>query len=107
MYTLIIEGTLQPGKKSEFVNYWNKEILPALKKQQGFVDEVLLFGSQDPDLGVGLSFWKSREEAERYHREVFPKLADAVQHLMTGAPTVRPFNVEAAETFQVRAGKAA
>ena len=107
MYTLIIEGTLHPGKKSEFVNYWNKEILPTLKKQQGFVDEVLLFGSQDQDLGVGLSFWKTREEAERYHREVFPKLAGSVQHLMKGTPTVRSFNVEAAETFQIRAGKAA
>jgi len=89
------------------VNYWNKEILPTLKKQQGFVDEVLLFGSQDPDLGVGLSFWKSREEAEHYHHELFPKLAGSVQHLMNGAPTVRSFNVEAAETFQIRAGKAA
>ena len=107
MYTLIIEGTLQPEKKSEFVNYWNKEILPTLKKQQGFVDEVLLFGSQDPDLGVGLSFWKTKEEAERYHREVFPKQAGSVQHLMNGAPTVRAFNVEAAETFNIRAGKAA
>jgi heme-degrading monooxygenase HmoA len=107
MYTLIIEGTFQPGKKSEFVNHWNKEILPGLKKQQGFVDEVLLFGSQDPNLGVGLSFWKTKEDAERYHREVFPKLAEAVQHLMNGTPTVRSFKVEAAETFQIRAGKAA
>ena len=107
MYTLIIEGTLQPGKKSEFLNHWNKEILPTLKKQHGFVDEVLLFGSQDPNLGVGLSFWKTREQAERYHREVFPKLAGSVEHLISGAPTVRSFNVEAAEKFKVRAGKAA
>jgi len=107
MYTLIIEGTLQPGKKSEFMNHWNKEIFPNLKKQQGFVDEVLLFGSQDPNLGVGLSFWKTKEDAEHYHREVFPKLVGSVQPIMNGAPTVRSFNVEAAETFQIRAGKAA
>jgi hypothetical protein len=101
-----IEGTFQPGKKSEFVNYWSREILPTLKKQQGFVDEVLLFGGQDPDLGVGSSFWKSREEAECYHREVFPKLAGSVQHLMRGAPIARSFNVEVAETVQIRAGNA-
>jgi heme-degrading monooxygenase HmoA len=107
MHTLIIEGTFKPGKKPEFVTAWNNEILPTLKKQQGFVDEILLFGAEDPNLGVGLSFWKTREEAERYHHEVFPKMASSVQHLINGAPTVRSFNVEAAETFRIPASKAA
>ena len=44
MHTLIIEGTFKPGKKTEFVTAWNNEILPTLRKQQGFVDEILLFG---------------------------------------------------------------
>jgi hypothetical protein len=107
MHTLIIEGTFKSGKKPEFVTAWNNDILPTLKKQPGFVDEVLLFGTAEPSLGVGLSFWKTREEAERYHREVFPKMAGSVQHLMNGAPTVRSFNVEAAEIFRITAGKAA
>ena len=107
MHTLIIEGTFKPGKKTEFVTAWNNEILPTLRKQQGFVDEILLFGTEKPDLGVGLSFWKTREEAERYHREIFPKVAGSVGHLMEGAPTVRSFNVEAAATFHIYAGKAA
>jgi len=71
------------------------------------VDEILLFGTEKPDLGVRLSFWKTRDEAERYHREVFSKVAGSVRHLMNGAPTVRSFNVEAAETFQKDAGKTA
>ena len=107
MHSLIIEGTLKPGKKTEFVTSWKNEILPNLKKQPGFVDEILLFASEQPDRGVGLSFWKTKEEAERYHGEVFPKVADGVGHLINGAPTVRSFNVEAAETFHVSAGKAA
>jgi heme-degrading monooxygenase HmoA len=107
MHTLIIEGTFKPGKKTEFITAWNHEILPTLKKQQGFVDEILLFGTTDPDLGVGLSFWKTSEEAERYHREVFPRVASSVQHLLDSAPKVRSFNVEASETFRIPAGKAA
>ena len=107
MHTLIIEGTFKPGKKPEFVAAWNNEILPTLKKQQGFVDEILLFGAEKPNLGVGLSFWNSREDAERYHRKVFSKVAGSVKHLMRGAPTVRSFNVEAAATFHIPAGKAA
>ena len=106
MHTLIIEGTFKPGKKPEFITAWNKEILPTLKKQQGFVDEILLFGTEKPNLGVGLSFWKTKEDAERYHREVFSKVAGSVEHLLNRAPTVRSFNVEAAETVRISAGKA-
>jgi heme-degrading monooxygenase HmoA len=107
MHTLIIEGTFKPGTKEQFIKVWKNEILPNLKKQNGFVDEVLLFGSADPNLGVGLSFWKTKEDAERYHREVFPNVAGSVQQLITAPPSVRQFEVAASETFRVTAGKAA
>jgi hypothetical protein len=107
MHTFVIEGHVKPGKKSEFVTNWSREILPTLKKQPGFVDEILLFGTAEPELGIGLSFFKTREDAERYHREVFPRLVNTVQHLMTGPPMVRPFNVEASETFRIAAKAAA
>jgi hypothetical protein len=61
MHTLIIEGTFKPGKKTEFVTAWKKEILPTLKKQPEFVDEILLFGTAEPDSGVGLSFGSPAE----------------------------------------------
>jgi heme-degrading monooxygenase HmoA len=107
MHTLVIEGHIKPGKKTEFLTAWKKDALPALKKQQGFVDEILLFGTAEPDSGMGLSFWKTREEAERYHRNTFPKVASSLQHLMNGAPTVRSYNVEVSGTFHITADKAA
>jgi heme-degrading monooxygenase HmoA len=107
MHTLLIEGRVKPGKKSEFITIWNREILPTLKKQPGFVDEILLFGTAETESGVGIGLFKTREDAERYHREVFPRLANTVQHLMTGPPTVRQFNVEASETFRIAAKAAA
>jgi hypothetical protein len=107
MYTLIIEGTLKADKKEEFNTAWRNEILPALKKQNGFVDEILLFDATNPNRGVGLSFWNRQEDAERYHRDVFPQLVNSLRSLIETAPTVRSFTVEAAETFRIVAGKAA
>ena len=74
-----------------------------MKKQPGWLDEILLFGTSDPELGAGISLFKTREDAERYHREAFPRLANTVRHLMTGQATVRQFNVEASETFRIAA----
>lgn len=105
MHTLIIEGNIKSGKKAEFLAAWKKDVLTTLKKQQGFVDEILLFG--ESDAGVGLSFWKNREDAERYQRGTFPKVNSALQHLMNGTPTVRSYTVEASETFRIATGKAA
>ena len=107
MHTLIIEGTLKPGKRAEFLNIWNKEILTTLKKQNGFVEEILLFSADDPNRAVGLSFWKAKEDAERYHRDVFPKMVNTVQQYIDTPPTVRGFNVESSQTFRIAEGKAA
>jgi heme-degrading monooxygenase HmoA len=107
MHTLIIEGTLKSGTKNDFTKAWTKEILPTLKKQQGFVEEVLLFETANPDRGVGLSFWKTKEDAEKYQREVFPRIVDSLQQYIQNPPTVRSFDVEASEKFRIVAGKAA
>lgn len=106
MYMMFIEGGLKPGKKDEFVSIWSSRILPLLKKQDGFVDEILLLedGTQAP---CGLSFWKSREQCERYQQEGFQQAKSFVHDLMHGSPRIRGFEVEAAETFNIRAGKAA
>jgi hypothetical protein len=77
-----------------------------LKKQGGFVDEILLLeeASQQP---CGLSFWDSKAYADRYRRDVFPQAKGFVEHLFSGAPRVRGFDVAAAEVFRIRAQKAA
>ncbi|HLJ86354.1 MAG TPA: antibiotic biosynthesis monooxygenase [Candidatus Angelobacter sp.] len=95
MHCLLIEGSFKPGKKAEFLAIWKKEILPTAKKQPGFADEVLLFGAADS--GVGISFWKTKEDAERYHRDIFPQSVHLVENLLQGQPTVRVFTVEASE----------
>jgi hypothetical protein len=101
MYTFIIDGTLKPGMKSEFLSLFNSQILPTLKKQTGFVDEILLFGNTEPINAVGVSLWNSEEDAQRYQRDVFPKLANTVQHVLNATPTLRGFNVMASETFRI------
>ena len=106
MFMMFIEGELKPGKKDEFVKTWSSQILPVLKKQDGFVDEFLLF-EQDSSKGCGLCFWKTRAQAEHYQRDVFPNTKNFVQHLMHGQPTMRGFEVEVAESLKVAGLRAA
>jgi hypothetical protein len=107
MYMLLIDGKLKQGKDNEFLDAWSKQILPVLKRQDGFVDEILLFEQGGRSGCVGLSFWNTPEQRERYYREVFPEAKNFVQHLLDGEPTVRSFEVEASEIFKIAAPKAA
>jgi heme-degrading monooxygenase HmoA len=106
MYMVFIDGNLKPGKKDEFLKAWSSQIVPLLKRQDGFVDEILLL-EEVSEKPCGLCFWKSKEQAERYRREIFPQAKQLVEHLLTGTPNLRGFEVAAAETFNVRAPKAA
>jgi heme-degrading monooxygenase HmoA len=61
-------------------------VLPILKKQHGFVDEIVLISDKETDRIMAISFWNTREDAELYHREQFAKIQESVRHLLEGEP---------------------
>ena len=69
MFTRVVELTSKTGKAKELSNTINEQAVPILKKQHGFVDEIILNSDAEPDRVLALSFWKTKEDAERYHRD--------------------------------------
>lgn len=107
MYTRVVELTTKPGKARELCNTIDDKVLPILKKQSGFVDEAVLASDTDINRVLGISFWNSKDDAERYHREQFPKINEMFAHLLESDPTIRTFEVHTSTTHRVVAGKAA
>jgi heme-degrading monooxygenase HmoA len=107
MFTRTVELTTKSGKGRDLANTINDKVLPILKKQTGFVDETLLVSDVEPDRILALSFWNSKEDAERYHRERYPAIHEMVRHLLETEPVVRTFNVDSSITHKIEAGKAA
>ena len=107
MFTRTVEVTTKPGKTKEFSDTINDKALPILKKQAGFVDETLLVSDAEPNRILALSFWNSKEDAERYQREQFPAIHEMVRHLLAAEPVIRTFNVDSSTTHRIAAGKAA
>jgi quinol monooxygenase YgiN len=107
MFTRVVEITAKTGKGKELVRTVNDQVLTILKSQPGFVDEIALVSEDNPDRLLALSFWKSREDAEKYNREGFPRVNDAIRNLTEGAPQVRTFEVVTSTIQKIAAGKAA
>jgi heme-degrading monooxygenase HmoA len=107
MYTRVVELTSKSGKARELSTTINDKILPILKKQAGFVDETVLASDTEPTRVLALSFWNTREDAERYQREQYPAIHEMMRHLLEAEPVVRTFNVDSSTTHRITAGKAA
>jgi len=107
MFTRTVEVTPKSGKARELASTINDKVLPILKKQTGFVDETLLVSETEPNQILALSFWNTKEDAERYQREQYPAIHEMVRHLLEAEPVVRTFNVDSSTTHRIAAGKAA
>jgi heme-degrading monooxygenase HmoA len=107
MFTRVVEIHTKTGKTKELSATINDKVLPILKKQSGFVDEITLVSSTEPDRILALSFWMSEEDAARYNNEQFPKVDEIIRPLLETAPKVETFNVDTSTTHKIAKGKAA
>jgi heme-degrading monooxygenase HmoA len=107
MYTRIVEITSRSGKSRELCDTIEEKVVPILKRQSGFVDETVLMSDTESNQVLGLSFWNSKEDAERYHQEQYPKIREMLTHLIETEPAIRTFDVQASTTRQITARKAA
>ena len=107
MFTRVVEITCKSGKAKELSNTINEKVLPILKKQTGFVDEAVLVSDTESTRILGLSFWNSKDDAERYHREQYPKIQEMLKPMLETEPVIRTFDVHTSTTHRIASGKAA
>ncbi len=107
MFTRVVEIRTKQGTARDFSNALNDKVLPILRKQHGFVDEITLVSNTDPDRVLALSFWQSESDAERYHREQFTNITQILSPWMEAPPNVQTFDVDTSTTHRIAKGKAA
>ena len=107
MFTRVVEIRTKLGKTREFSTMLNEKVLPILRKQPGFVDEITMVSNTEPDRVLALSFWQSEADAERYNREQFQNVTQILSPHMESPPRVETFDVDTSTTHHIVKGKAA
>ncbi|MBZ5718739.1 MAG: antibiotic biosynthesis monooxygenase [Acidobacteriia bacterium] len=107
MFTRTVEVITKPGKARELSNTISDKVLPILKKQAGFVDETVLVSDAEPNRVLAISFWNTKQDAERYHREQYPAIHEMIRSLLDAEPVVRTFNVDSSTVHKIAATRAA
>jgi heme-degrading monooxygenase HmoA len=102
MFVRLVEVNTKPGKAKEVCSMLHDKVLSTLKAQAGFVDEIVLVSDAE---GIrALSFWKTKEDSERYNRADYAKVNELIQHLVHSAPKVHAFDVETSTCHQIAKG---
>jgi len=107
MFTRVVEITSKAGKARDVSRTVSDKVLSILKNQPGFMDEITLVSDEDPNRVLAISFWKSKENAEKYQREQYNNVVETFRNLMEGPPQVRTYEVETSTFHKIAAGKAA
>lgn len=94
MFARILEFTPKMEKKEEFIRTMKNEVLPILKKQTGFLDILPFFPEVKTEKVLMISLWNDRKNAERYEKEVFPKVEEIVRPYLQTTMVYRPYWVE-------------
>ena len=71
---------------------FEKEILPILHRQKGFLEELLFVNPMKNEC-VAISLWEEKEHAEAYHRQVYPDVAKIVAKYTEETPVVKNYDV--------------
>ena len=76
----------------EFTRTFDKEIIPLLRKQTGFQDEITLGDPAGQDV-VAISLWDNREHADAYSTAGYPQVLKLLNAVLDGTPKVQGSNV--------------
>ncbi len=107
MFTRMVDLKCKAGKNNELANLAREKLLPILRKQHGFQDMITLVSPADPNRMLSLSFWNRSEDAERYQREHFSRIAEMLRPLCEGEPMVSTYEVSTSTVHNINVGKAA
>jgi hypothetical protein len=76
----------------EFTQTFEKDILPMLRKQNGFKDEITFVGPSGKD-ALAISLWDRKESADQYSRDTYPQVLKGLSKVVEGTPEVHGYEV--------------
>jgi len=92
MFTRIVSMTLKPNVSTQFSQLLEQKLVPALRKEPGFQDEMVFVVPGGPEV-VAISVWKTREDLDNYARAAYPKVLRMLENLLEKEPRVEVYQL--------------
>lgn len=101
MFARNISFHLKSNMLSDYTRAFDKDVLPLLRKQNGFKDEITLAGPGGVDV-TAISLWENKNDADTYNSNSYPTVLKTLARFIEGTPQVHTYDV-VNSTFQKHA----
>jgi len=90
MFARNVSIHLKSNMLSDYTRTFEKDVLPLLRKQKGFTDEITLSNPGSLDV-IAISLWENRADAEAYNTNTYPEVLKTFARMIDGTPKVQTF----------------
>ena len=106
MFARNVSIHLKANMLSEYTRTFEKEVLPLLRRQNGFKDEIT-FSSLDGTEVTAISLWDNKANAEAYNTKAYPEVLKTLARFIEGTPVVQTGEVVNSTFHKIDVGVAA
>jgi hypothetical protein len=92
MFARNVSIHLKSNTLSEYTRMFDKDVLPLLRKQKGFKDEITFAGPGGVDV-TAISLWENKIDAEAYNTNAYPEVLKTLARFIEGTPRVQTSDV--------------
>jgi heme-degrading monooxygenase HmoA len=104
MFARMAWGKVKPGTWDEYERIYREEILEGTRYVRGLLFRELLRGIDDPDEGISLTLWQTREDLEAYEQSsLYQGVVDRARAFYVGEFWVKHFELRLGEELKRRA----
>jgi hypothetical protein len=88
MFARNVSFHLKSNMLSDYTRTFDKDILPLLRKQNGFKDEITVSGPGGIDV-TAISLWDNKASSETYTTNTYPEVLKTLARFIEGTPRVQ------------------
>jgi hypothetical protein len=92
MFARNVSIHLKNNMLSEYGHVFESQILPLLRKQKGFRDEITFAKPSGMDM-TAISLWDNKADAEAYNSNTYPEVLKTFAKVIDGTPKVETCEV--------------
>ena len=94
MIARVLRCKVKPGMWDDYERYYDEKVVPPTQKMKGFQERRLLRSLDNPDEGISICVWKTKEDLENYVRSIERQsIVLEAEKLFAGEYSVRDFEI--------------
>ena len=106
MFARNVSIRLKSNMLSDYTRTFDNDILPLLRKQNGFRDEITFANPGGVDV-TAISLWENKTDAEAYNTTIYPEVLKTMARFIDGTPKVHTSDVVSSTCHKIAVPAAA